>query len=91
MVITLEEAKLYLRVDGDEEDTLITNFIKASEDICESVLRFALSTFEVVPEVVKQAILFSTSQFYEQRESLDMTVLIETVKRLLFAYRNESW
>ena len=27
MVVSLEEIKLYLRVDGDEENTLITNFI----------------------------------------------------------------
>ncbi|HFJ9394912.1 head-tail connector protein, partial [Bacillus cereus] len=27
MVLTLEEAKKYLRVDGDEEDDLITSFV----------------------------------------------------------------
>jgi len=29
--MTLEEAKLYLRVDGDEEDTLIQSLIDAAE------------------------------------------------------------
>lgn len=91
MVISLEEAKLYLRVDGDEEDTLITDFIKASEDICEGVLRFPLSDFEDLPETVKQAILFGTAQFFELRESLDTKLLIETIKRMLFAYRQEGW
>ncbi|HDR6403107.1 TPA: phage gp6-like head-tail connector protein, partial [Bacillus thuringiensis] len=28
MVLTLEEAKKYLRVDGDEEDDLITSFVE---------------------------------------------------------------
>ncbi|PGT58478.1 DNA-packaging protein, partial [Bacillus cereus] len=31
MVLTLEEAKKYLRVDGDEEDDLITSFVTAAE------------------------------------------------------------
>ncbi|MEI4618268.1 MULTISPECIES: head-tail connector protein, partial [Bacillus cereus group] len=31
MVLTLEEAKKYLRVDGDEEDDLITSFVIAAE------------------------------------------------------------
>ena len=57
MVISLEEAKLYLRVDGDEENTLITNFILASEEICEDVLRVKLSDFDTIPEVIRQAIL----------------------------------
>ncbi|MEG0729632.1 MAG: head-tail connector protein [Anaerovoracaceae bacterium] len=33
MVVSLEEAKLYLRVDGDEENMLITNFISTAEEI----------------------------------------------------------
>ncbi|PHF96284.1 DNA-packaging protein, partial [Bacillus toyonensis] len=31
MVLTVEEAKKYLRVDGDEEDDLITSFVEAAE------------------------------------------------------------
>ena len=32
MIITLEEAKLYLKVDGDEDNTLITDLIKTLHD-----------------------------------------------------------
>lgn len=91
MVITLEEAKLYLRVDGGEEDTLITNFIISAEDICEDVLRKKLAKFEPLPEVIKQAILYTVAQFYELRENIDIQKTIEMVKRLLFAYRKEAW
>lgn len=91
MAISLEETKLYLRVDGDEEDTLITNFIISAENICEDVLRIKLAELEPLPEVIKQAILYTVAQFYELRENIDIQKIIEMVKRLLFAHRKEAW
>lgn len=91
MVISLEETKLYLRVDGNEEDTLITNFITAAEEICEGILRYSLSELSTVPETVKQAILFAVANMYEQRENFDVKLVIETMARLLFSYRRENW
>ncbi|NRY61510.1 head-tail connector protein [Clostridium beijerinckii] len=91
MIISLEEAKLFLRVDGDEENTLITQFIVSAEDICEGILRYSLSEFTIVPETVKQAVIYGVSNMYEQRETLDVKSVIETMTRLLFSYRRESW
>jgi hypothetical protein len=91
MIVSIEETKTYLRVDGDAENTLITDFIRASEDICEGILRCSLEDFEEVPETVRQAVLFSVGQFYELRESIDIKLLTEMVRRLLFSYRSERW
>jgi uncharacterized phage protein (predicted DNA packaging) len=91
MIVLLEEVKLYLRIDGDEENTLITNFIIAAEEICEGVLRFSLSEFAEVPETVKQAILYATANMYEKREEIDMKEVLNVVTRLLFSYRKEGW
>lgn len=91
MIISLEEAKLYLRVDGDEENTLITNFIHTAEEICEGILRYQLSEFSPVPETVKQAILYIVSNLYEKREIVDMKEVLSIVTRLLFSYRKEGW
>jgi uncharacterized phage protein (predicted DNA packaging) len=91
MLVSLEEVKLYLRIDGDEENTLITNFIIAAEEICEGVLRFSLSEFAKVPETVKQAILYATANMYEKREEIDMKEVLNVVTRLLFSYRKEGW
>lgn len=91
MVITLEEAKLYLRVDGDEDNTLITNFILTAQELCEGILRCPLSDFAVIPEVVKQSVLYAVGNLYEHRENVDMKAMVEVMIRLLFAYRKEEW
>ncbi|AHM57680.1 bacteriophage QLRG family, putative DNA packaging (plasmid) [Peptoclostridium acidaminophilum DSM 3953] len=91
MVVTLEEAKLYLRVDGDEDDTLIANFINAAQELCEGILRYPLSEFIVIPEAVKQSMLYAIANLYEQRENMDMKSVIDVMTRLLFAYRKDGW
>ena len=91
MVVTLEETKLYLRVDGDEDDTLITNFIGAAEELCEGILRLPITEFTVIPESVKQSVLYAVANLYEQRENMDMKAVIDVMVRLLFAYRKEGW
>ncbi|MCW6106298.1 phage gp6-like head-tail connector protein [Clostridium botulinum] len=91
MIITLEETKLYLRVDGDEENTLITKFILTAEELCEDILRYKLTEFEIIPEAVRQAILYAVANMYEMRETFDVKSVIETMVRLLFSYRKESW
>lgn len=91
MILELGEAKLYLRVDGDEENTLITNFILAAEEICEGILRFPISEFEDVPRTVNLAILYIVSNMYETREDFNIEDVLDVTKRLLFSYRKEVW
>ena len=91
MIVTLEEAKLYLKVDGDEDDTLISDCINAAEELCEDILRFPLTEFAEVPGTVKQAVLYAIGNLCEQRETLDLKAMIELMTRLLFAYRREGW
>jgi len=91
MIVSLEEAKLYLRVDGDEENTLITNFILTAEELCQDILRFPLTELPVVPETVRQAILYGVASLFERRENANMKEILEIMTRLLFAHRKESW
>lgn len=91
MVVTLEEVKLYLRVDGDEENTLITNFILTAEEICEGILRFPLTDFTELPETIKQAIFYAVANMYEKRENIEMKEVLNVITRLLFSYRKEGW
>lgn len=91
MVTTLNEAKLYLKVEDDADDTLILSFINAAEELCEDILRFSLTEFIEIPDTVKQAALYAVGNLYEQREALDMKAMLEFMTRLLFAYRREGW
>lgn len=100
MIVSLDEAKLYLRIDSDEEDTLITSFILTAEEICEDILRFPLSEFEEVPKLVKQALLYCIANMYEKREgsyfylkneSGSILETINVMKLILGNLRRESW
>lgn len=90
-MLSLEEVKLYLRIDGDEEDTLIASFLDTAQELCEGILRFPLSEFEKLPETVKQALLYAVAAMYEKREGASIKEILDVLKRLLFAYRKESW
>ncbi len=91
MVLSLEEVKLYLKMDLSDDDTLITNSILTAEELCQDILRFSLTEFEEIPDTIKQAILYAVGNLYEHREETDMKELIEMLKRLLFAYRRDGW
>lgn len=94
-MLTLEETKLYLRVDHNDEDSLIASYIESARNLVEDILRRKLTEYKILPEVIKQAMLFIVGTFYESRQvtangGINMPQLIDTVKRLLFAYRDET-
>ena len=94
-VVNLEEVKLFLRVDGDEEDALITSLILTSTALVEGVIRRELTEFESVPETLKQAVLITLATLYENRQSgkggLITADMLDLIKRLTFAYRKEEF
>ena len=91
LLVTLEEAKLYLRIDGVEDDSLILHFISTAEGICEDVLRRSLAEFDPVPEILKNAGLFLVANLYEQREAANIPDLLDFTRRLLQPYRLDGW
>lgn len=101
MIVTLEEVKLYLRIDGDEEDALIAGFIDAAEEICEKILRYPLLEFEgEIPAVLRQALLYCTANLYEKREGVHyymknegggISETIKVMKLILGELCRESW
>jgi hypothetical protein len=91
LIVTLEKTKEWLRVESNDEDALIEGFITAAEDIVGGILRFAVSELTEIPETVKQAVYYAVSVMYEQRESLDIVALLNTLRGILFVYRKDEW
>ena len=87
MIITLDEAKAYLRVDTDDEDSLIETLIKSAQKLCEDVSRLDTVDFESAGEVAKIAVLFALGYFYEHREDVDAKELPLCLRSLLFGIR----
>ena len=52
-MITRQEAKEFLRVDGDDEENLIASLIVAAQELTEDVLRRPLAEIEPLPETVR--------------------------------------
>ncbi|MDT8900270.1 head-tail connector protein [Anaeroselena agilis] len=84
--ITLTEVKEYLRIDSEEEDTLLAGLILAAKEHCEAYLQAALPS--EVPTPVKQALLILTGHFYEQRAGEDIPKVVYV---LLSPYRAHLW
>lgn len=87
MIVSLAEAKKYLRVDHDDEDTLIRKFIKTAETLCEGTLR---KTVEPIP-INKVAVLFAVAYLYEHRENADMDELSRMLRYILSTEREAAF
>ncbi|CQR24996.1 phage protein [Streptococcus varani] len=83
-MIKLDDAKLYLKVDHDDEDELIEHLIETSYQLCKDILRQASQS-----EVLKTAILFGVAYLYEHRETANHKELKETLYHLLLAERKD--
>lgn len=91
MLVTLEEAKLYLRVDTLDEDTLIEQIITTSEKLCADVARLDADAFQDETASTKLAVLYATAYLYEHREEADHHTLTLSLRSLLFGVRKEEF
>ena len=99
MIVTLEEAKTYLRVDSADEDAIIGVFLSAAERMCADVARLTDEKWaavnsdeedeELTPirETMKVAILYALGYLFEHREEADHHALTLTLRSILFAIR----
>ena len=70
-MITLKEAKNYLRVDYDEDDRLIQNLLSTSKQLVIDVGRMSEEDFSVNEDTVRTAVLFALGYLYENRSNPD--------------------
>ena len=84
--VSLSEVKVYLRIDGEEEDTLLATLISVAKSHCEDYLKAALP--DEIPLPIKQAMLILVGHFYEQRVGEDIPPVVYV---LLSPYRAHLW
>ncbi len=90
-MLSLNEVKVYLRVDDDHEDQLIQSLIDSSLALCLDVIRSdSVEKLETNPHA-RLAILYVIAYFYEHREEADYHELILTLRALLFGVRQEGF
>jgi len=89
MLVSLEEAKSYLRVDSSDDDEFIRTLILTAEQLVTDVSRLSTEYLLVQGNVVKIAELYAIAYLYEHREEADHKELILTLRNLLFGIRRE--
>jgi len=85
-LLSLDEVKLFLRIDNDDEDRYINVLILLSMEMSQNYMRRELP--EPMPISIKQACLIVISHFYEKRDGEPMP---DVVYRLLDTYREEAF
>lgn len=85
MLVTLEEAKEYLKVEFEDEDTLILTLLSTAEGVCGDILRKELTE---EADVAKTAVLYALGVLYENRGT-NIKELIPTLKCILSSRRKE--
>jgi uncharacterized phage protein (predicted DNA packaging) len=91
-MLTLEEAKNYLRVDYADDDALITGLIATAQKLCMDVARMDdADQFAASGENAHTAMLYTVAYLYEHREEADHRALMLTLRALLFGIRKEGF
>ena len=86
-MITLKEAKNYLRVDCEEDDSLIQNLLSTAKNLVMDVGRMDESALAVNEDTVRIAMLFALGYLYESRSNPDYKKLTLNLRSILFAQR----
>lgn len=96
MLISLDEIKLHLRIDGDEEDLLLTHYLSASiQDVELRTHRPLVSATDPdaictqaseLPSIIKEYLLLSVGDMYKNRENGQEKSLSTYFNHLLDAY-----
>lgn len=101
-LVTLAEAKNYLRVDTTDDDTLISSLLLTAEILTRDIGRVSDEMWTAVIEtpsaddpqnvkdlrsVLKAAEFYSLAYLYDHREEADHHDLVITMRNLLFAVR----
>lgn len=91
MIVSLEEMKQYLRVDFDDDDTLLEHMISAAERLCMDIMRTDDTELFYKDPNGKIAVIYAVAYQYENREDADYHALTLSLRSMLFGSRQEGF
>lgn len=93
MLVSLEEAREYLRIDEDDtsNDEVIVSSLKTAQELCLDIARCSEEGTKENPVVFHEAILYAAAFLYEHREEADYAGLLKRLRWLLFGVRKSSF
>ena len=101
-LVSLEEAKAYLRVDSADEDAMTASLILSAGVLAKEVGRLSEEKWEAINAepsendgaelielraIIRVAVLYALGYLYEHREEADHHELTLTLRSLLFSVR----
>ena len=90
-MVTLEEMKKYLRIDYDDDDSVLSDIITAAKSICKAVARIEDEEVFAESANAKIAVMFAVAYLYEHREEADHNALTLSLRALLTDIRREGF
>ena len=86
-MVSLDEAKNYLRVDYADDDALILQMIDSAERLTKDAGRLTDEEFASNEPSVRIAVLYAIGYLYEHREEADLHELTLMRRAILFGVR----
>ena len=89
MILTVEEVKVHLRIEDDEEEEYIEGLIRQAQAAAEDFCRVSFE--DDAPEPVRLAVMLMVSHYYENRDNPDRAVygtMRIAFENLLYPYRD---
>lgn len=91
LVLDLDEAKEYLRVDNDYDDGTIKSILCTAEELVKDIARLNGDGMAANTTKTKIAVLYATAYLYEHREDADHHALTLSLRSLLFGVREAKF
>ena len=86
-MVTVEEAKNYLRIDNEDDDGLIETLLNTAVRLCVDISRCSSKEEFFKSGLSNTAVLYALGYLYEHREEADHHELTLTLRSLLFPLR----
>ena len=86
-MVSIEEARNYLRIDNEDDDEVINDLLNTALQLCTNIARCETKEIFSKSDLCNTAVLYALGYLYEHREEADHHELVLTLRSLLFPLR----